>query len=75
MPLLVISSRAVGLMTTRSPSGWSFDAVAVALAKVLSSCGGQGRPSGVIGGAIDRPERDRFADVPGALISHLVEPV
>src|SRR3954447_5862475 len=44
MPLFVISSRALGLMTTRSPSGLSFVAFAVALANVLSSCFGQGRP-------------------------------
>src|SRR3954453_23168600 len=44
MPLLVISSRALGLMTTRSPSGRSFVAFAVALANVHSSCFGQGRP-------------------------------
>src|SRR6478735_6843665 len=54
IPLLVISSRALGLMTTRSPSGRSF--VAVALANVLSSCFGQGRPrasdSRVIGGRV-----------------------
>jgi hypothetical protein len=39
-------------MTTRSPSGRSFDEIAVALANVHSSCDGQGRPSGVIGGGI-----------------------
>src|SRR3954464_3520819 len=37
MPLLVISSRGVGWITTRSPSGRSFVADAVAVANVHSS--------------------------------------
>jgi len=39
MPLFVISSRGVGLTTTRSLSGWSFEAlfVALAVAKVCPS--------------------------------------
>ena len=41
MPLLVISSRGVGLMTTRSPSGWSLVFVAVANVFLL----GRPRPS------------------------------
>ena len=40
MPLLVISSRADGWITTRSPSGRSFVAVTVAVANVHSSCDG-----------------------------------
>ena len=69
MPLLVISSRAVGLMTTRSPSGRSFVAIAVALANVHSSCDGQGRPSGVDrAGASDRPGGAGGTDVPGTVV-------
>src|SRR5215212_6555675 len=46
IPLFVISSRAVGWITTRSPSGRSFvaEAVAVAVANVHSSWDGGGRP-------------------------------
>jgi hypothetical protein len=43
MPDFVISSRGVGLMTTRSPSGRSF--VEEAVAKVHSSSDGRARPS------------------------------
>jgi hypothetical protein len=51
MPLLVISSLALGLMTTRSPSGRSLVDVAVAVANVHPSCDGQGRPPGMDLGA------------------------
>src|SRR4029077_10051017 len=65
MPLLVISSRALGRTTTRSPNGLSFFE-AVALANVLPSCDGA-RPSGLVadpvphrarGATRDRPEDD-----------------
>ncbi len=51
MPLLVISSRGVGLTTTRSPSGWSLVAVFVAVAKVFPPGDGRGRPNLSIVGA------------------------
>src|SRR3972149_549584 len=56
MPLFVISSRAVGLATTRSPSGLSL-VEAVALANVLPSCDGDG-PSGP---GLGRPDAWRAA--------------
>src|SRR6476469_7106855 len=75
MPLLVISSRSLGLMTTRSPSGRSFVAVAVALANVHSSCGGQGRPSGVESADTPAAGLGREGDVPRNLLwRHRVDP-
>src|SRR5829696_8126395 len=47
MPLFVISSRGVGLMTTRSPSGRSLVEAAVAVANGAFLLDGTGRPSGI----------------------------
>ena len=54
MPDFVISSRGVGLMTTRSPSGLSFEDVAVAVANVLPSLDDRLQPSSRRG---DSPNR------------------
>src|SRR6185503_8049283 len=69
MPLLVISSLALGLMTTRSPSGRSLVDVAVAVANVHSSCDGQSRPPGVDCGIVGRPDR-AGSNVPGPRCRH-----
>jgi hypothetical protein len=62
-------------MTTRSPSGRSFVEIAVALANVHSSCDGQGRPSGVIGGGIGSGRVGPGSGMsPERSVSHLVEP-
>src|SRR3990170_1137212 len=62
MPLLVISSRAVGLTTTRSPSGLSL-VEAVALANVLPSCGGDAAAEpGLLQAGAWRVARSRPAD-------------
>src|SRR4029079_3838249 len=70
IPLLVISSRALGLMTTRSPSARSF--VAVALANVLSSCFGQGRPRASDSRVIDGRVMAGWSDDPRNLSWHRV---
>jgi hypothetical protein len=50
MPLFVISSRGVGWITTRSPSGRSFVVDAVAVANVQSSWDAELAPASLLDG-------------------------